>query len=224
MKAATFLKTAAFVLVLILIAVAIHFLPIARWAGQLQTYVRSVGPLGYGLYLLAYVVSCVLLIPALALTLAAGAIFGFVRGSLIVLIGATAGACAAFLLGRTVFRRYVERRVASNPKMAAVDRAIAKEGTKIMLLMRLSGFPPFTWTNYALGLTGVKFVPYLLTTFFGIIPGTLAFTWAGVAGIEAIRGRGHHYGLIVTAVGAVLVIVYIGRIAANAIRRAGVEQ
>jgi uncharacterized membrane protein YdjX (TVP38/TMEM64 family) len=187
-------------------------------------YVRAAGSMGYVLYVLAYIVCCIGLVPALTLTIAAGAIFGFVRGSLIVLAGATAGACAAFFLGRTVFRRHVERRVASNPKMAAVDRAIANEGTKIMLLMRLSGFPPFTWTNYALGLTGVKFVPYLLTTFFGIIPGTLAFTWAGVVGLEAIRGRGHHAGLIVTAVGAVLVIVYIGRIAANAIRRAGVEQ
>ncbi len=89
-----------------------------------------------------------------------------------------------------------------------------------MWLMRLSGFPPFTWTNYALGLTGVKFLPYLVATFFGIIPGTLAFTWAGVVGIEALRGREHHVGLIVTAVGAVLVILYIGRIAANAVKAA----
>ena len=187
-------------------------------------YVRAAGPIGYLLYILGYVVCCVALVPALALTIAAGAIFGFARGSLIVLVGATAGACAAFLLGRTVLRRHVERRVASNPKMAAVDRAIAHEGTKIMLLMRLSGFPPFTWINYALGLTGVKFVPYLLTTFFGIIPGTLAFTWAGAVGIEAARGGGHYGGLIITAIGAVLVILYVGRIAANAIRRAGIEQ
>ena len=186
-------------------------------------YVRAAGPIGYLLYVLGYIVCCVALVPALALTIAAGAIFGFVRGSLIVLIGATCGACAAFLLGRTVLRRHVERRVASNPKMAAVDRAIATEGTKIMLLMRLSGFPPFTWTNYALGLTGVKFVPYLLTTFFGIIPGTLAFTWTGVVGIEALRGRGHHVGLIVTAAGAVAVIVYIGKIAANAVQAASTE-
>ena len=187
-------------------------------------YVHGAGASGYVLYVIGYIVCCVALVPALALTIAAGAIFGFVRGSLIVLAGATAGACAAFLLGRTILRRHVERRVASNPKMAAVDRAIATEGTKIMLLMRLSGFPPFTWINYALGLTGVKFVPYLLTTFFGIIPGTLAFTWAGAVGIEAVRGRGHHAGLIITALGAVLVILYVGRIAANAIRRAGIEQ
>ena len=106
--------------------------------------------------------------------------------------------------------------------MAAVDRAIAAEGTKIMLLMRLSGFPPFTWINYALGLTGVRLAPYVLTTLFGIIPGTLVFTYAGAAGAAVATGRGNRVALIVTAVGAVLVIAYIGRIAAQAIRRAGV--
>ncbi|HEX9161979.1 MAG TPA: VTT domain-containing protein [Thermoanaerobaculia bacterium] len=187
-------------------------------------YVRSAGSLGYVLYILGYIVCCISLIPALALTLAAGAIFGFVTGSIIVVIGATLGATAAFLLGRTIFRRFVERRIASNPKMAAVDRAIANEGTRIMLLMRLSGFPPFTWINYALGLTGVKLVPFMLTTLFGIIPGTLAFTYAGAAGAAALTGRGNRITWIVTAVGAVLVIVYIARIAANAIRKAGVER
>ena len=154
------------------------------------------------------------------MTLAAGAIFGFVRGSLVVLVGATAGACAAFLLGRTVLRRYVAKRVASNPKMAAIDRAIAEKGTRLMLLMRISGFPPFTWINYALGLTGVKLVPYVLTTFFGIIPGTLAFTWAGAAGVQALSGKGNRIARTVTVIGAVAVIAYIGRIASNAVKAA----
>jgi uncharacterized membrane protein YdjX (TVP38/TMEM64 family) len=214
-----FIKIFAAIVLVALFFLALRLLPVAAWVDQFKTYVRGAGAIGYILYVLAYVVSCVLLIPAIALTLGAGAVFGFVRGALVVMIGATAGASAAFLLARTVFRRYVERRVASNPKMAAVDRAIASEGTKIMLLMRLSGFPPFTWINYALGLSGVKFVPYLLTTFFGIIPGTLAFVWAGAAGAEALSGRGNRVALFVTAVGAVLVILYIGRIAASAVKR-----
>ena len=100
------------------------------------------------------------------------------------------------------------------------DRAIAAEGVRLMLLMRLSGFPPFTWINYALSLSGVRFLPYLLTTFFGIIPGVLAFTWAGAAGAKALSGEGNRIALIVTAVGAVLVSAYIARIAARAVRRA----
>jgi uncharacterized membrane protein YdjX (TVP38/TMEM64 family) len=187
---------------------------------QFISWVQALGPAGYVAFVLGYAVCCVFLIPASALTLAAGAVFGFWAGSVVVLIGATLGAAAAFLLGRTVLRGRVERFVASRPKLQAVDRAIALEGVRLMLLMRLSGFPPFTWINYALSLSGVRFLPYLLTTFFGIIPGVFAFTWAGAAGAKALSGEGNRIALIVTAVGAVLVSAYIARIAARAVRRA----
>ena len=75
-------------------------------------------------------------------------------------------------------------------KFAALDRAITREGTKIMWLVRVSGFPPFTWVNYAFGLTGIHLSPFLMTTFFGIIPGTIAFTYAGAAGAAALSGSG----------------------------------
>ena len=186
-----------------------------------QTWVAGAGVVGYLAYVGAYVVCCVLLVPALALTIGAGAIFGFIVGSIVAMTGATLGATAAFYLGRTILRGRVEKMVAKRPKLAAVDRAIAAEGTKIMLLMRLSGFPPFTWINYVLGFTGVRTGPYLATTFFGIIPGTLALTWVGAAGAKALSGQGNRIALIVTAVGAVLVSLLIARIATRAIRRAG---
>ena len=219
---ATWMKAALLVLLLAGLAFAARTLPLAGWLEQFTGWVRGLGAAGYVVYVLVYAVSCVLLIPASALTLGAGAIFGFAAGSVIVVIGATLGAAAAFLLGRTVLRRRVEAAAASNPRLAAVDRAIAAEGTRVMLLMRISGFPPFTWINYALGLTGVSFRAYVLTTFFGIIPGVLALTWAGAAGAAALTGSGNRTMLIVTAVGAILVSVYVARIAARAIRRAGV--
>ena len=216
-----FFKIAIAILILAALVVAWRFLPVALWIQQFIAYVRGAGALGYVLYVLAYIVCCVFVIPAFALTVAAGAIFGLVKGVLTVLIGATLGATAAFLFGRTIFRRYVEARLASNPKMAAVDRAIAREGTKIMLLMRISGFPPFTWINYGLGLSGVSLGSYVWTTALGIIPGTIAFTYAGVAGAAALTGKGNRITLVVTAVGAVLVISYLAKIAADAVRRAG---
>ncbi|HEX2123898.1 MAG TPA: VTT domain-containing protein [Thermoanaerobaculia bacterium] len=204
--------------------VLVRVLPVAEWLAAFQTWVRGAGALGYVLYALVYVVCCVLVVPALALTLGAGAIFGFVAGSIIVLIGATLGATAAFLLARTVLRHRIERMTAGNEKFRALDRAITREGTKIMWLVRLSGFPPFTWVNYAFGLTGIHLTPFVVTTFFGIIPGTLAFTWAGAAGAAALSGTGNRILLIVTAAGAVLVSVFIARVALRAIRRAGVEE
>jgi uncharacterized membrane protein YdjX (TVP38/TMEM64 family) len=210
-------------LLVIAFATAVRLLPIAEWVAQFQTWVRGAGPLGYVAYVLAYIVCCIFIVPALALTLGAGAIFGFAAGSIVVLIGATLGATAAFLLARTVMRKRVERATANNAKFQALDRAIANEGNKILWLVRLSGFPPFTWVNYAFGLTGVKTLPYIAITAIGIIPGTLAFTYAGAAGAAALTGTGNRIALIVTAVGAVVVAVVVGRIALKAIRRAGVS-
>jgi uncharacterized membrane protein YdjX (TVP38/TMEM64 family) len=206
------------------VLVALRMLPLAEWLPQFQAWVRGLGALGYLVYVLAYAVCCVLVIPALALTLGAGAIFGFAAGSLVVIVGATIGATLAFLLARTVFRARVERMTAENPKFRALDRALTREGAKILWLVRLSGFPPFTWVNYAFGVTGVRLVPYVVITFLGIIPGTLAFTWAGAAGAAALTGTGNRVLLTITAIGAILVAVFVGRIALQAIRRAGVEE
>ena len=224
MTRARIIRAVVGVALFVALLVAIRTLPLAAWLEDLKTWVAGAGVLGYVVYVLTYIVCCVLVIPALALTLGAGAIFGFAVGSVIVIIGATLGATAAFLLARTVLRQRVERITANHVKFRALDRAITREGTKIMWLVRLSGFPPFTWVNYAFGLTGIRLMPYLVTTFFGIIPGTLAFTWAGAAGAAALSGTGNRIVLIVTAVGAILVSVFIARIALQAIRRAGVEE
>ena len=210
-------------MLLIALALAVRLLPLAEWITQFQTWVRAAGAIGYVAYVLAYVVCCVFIIPALALTLGAGATFGFAAGSVVVIIGATLGATAAFLLARTVLRTRVEQMTANNARFRALDRAITAEGTKILWLVRLSGFPPFTWVNYAFGITGVRLAPYVVITFLGIIPGTLAFTWAGAAGAAALTGSGNRILLLVTAVGAVAVAVFVGRIALQAIRKAGVE-
>jgi uncharacterized membrane protein YdjX (TVP38/TMEM64 family) len=217
----TAIRIAVAIAVIGALVVAFRVLPVADWLRQFQAYVRGLGVAGYILYAVVYALCVVLLIPASVLTLGAGAIFGWAAGSLVVIVGATAGATLAFILAQTVLRKRVEAMIAANPKLNAVDKAIAREGTKLMLLMRLSGFPPFTWINYALGLTGVRLLPYVLTTFFGIIPGVAAFTYAGAAGAAVATGSGNRIGLIVTAVGAVLVSIYIARIAAKAIRRNG---
>jgi uncharacterized membrane protein YdjX (TVP38/TMEM64 family) len=216
-------RIALAVLVVIAFVVAMRLLPVAEWITQFQTWARAAGAAGYVAYVVAYIVCCIFIVPALALTLGAGAIFGFAAGSIVVIIGATLGATAAFVLSRTVLRRRVERMTANNPKFRALDRAITAEGTKILWLVRLSGFPPFTWVNYAFGLTGVRLGQYVVITFFGIIPGILAFTYAGAAGAAALTGSGNRIALIVTAIGAIAVAVFVGRIALQAIRKAGVD-
>jgi len=219
-----YLKAVVAIVILLAFLLLLRTLPVAEWLESFKAWVQGQGALGYVLYALVYMVCCVLLVPALALTLGAGAIFGVVAGSMVNVVGATLGATLAFLLARGALRHRIERMTSGHVKFRALDKAITREGTKIMWLVRLSGFPSFTWVNYAFGLTGIRLAPFVLTTFFGIIPGTLAFTYAGAAGAAALTGSGNRILLIVTAIGAVLVSVFIARIAAKAIKRAGLEE
>lgn len=217
------MKVIAAVAVLAALFLAFRFLPIAVWLTAFQAWVRHLGPIGYVVYALMYAVCVTALVPASLLTLGAGAIFGVVGGTIVVCIGATLGSMLAFVLARTVLRKRVEQMIVKRPKLAAVDRAIAAEGTKLMLLCRISGFPPYVFANYVFGLTGVTAMSYFLTTFFGIIPGCFAYTYAGHAGAAVATGSGNRIALIVTAAGIILVSAYVARIATRAIRRAGVS-
>ncbi len=151
---------------------------------QFIDYVRGLGALGYVVYTLGYAVIG-LFVPASVLTIGAGALFGVIGGTIVVVIGATLTATLAFLLARTVLRKRIEGWVARNPKFVAVDRAIAREGSKIVVLVRLAAVFPFLFVNYAFGLTGIRLVPYVVATFIGILPGAIAFVYLGAAGAAA---------------------------------------
>jgi uncharacterized membrane protein YdjX (TVP38/TMEM64 family) len=210
------------------LAALYHFLPIREWLEAFKHYVATLGPLGWILYVLAYALCCVLFIPASVLTLSAGAIFGVVKGSIIVLFGATLGAALSFLLARSVMRGKIEAMTASSAKFRALDRAITQEGWKIVALVRCALVFPFTYINYAFGLTGIGFWPYVLATFFGIIPGTIAFVYLGdAAGTAATATKAHTTALAIKIVGGVIALavsLFVTRIATRAIRRAGVGE
>jgi uncharacterized membrane protein YdjX (TVP38/TMEM64 family) len=141
----------------------------------------AVAPLVFGL---AYAVAVVAFVPGSALTLAAGAIFGVVTGAVTVFVAAVVGSAAAFLIARYLARGAVERRLAANPKFAAIDRAVGREGRKIAFLLRLSPAIPFNLLNYALGLTRVRFADYLLASL-GMIPGTILYVYLGAVAGDA---------------------------------------
>jgi uncharacterized membrane protein YdjX (TVP38/TMEM64 family) len=226
-KRSTILKIILIVLVIAAVAVLFHFLPLAAWLTTFKAYVKSLGALGYLLYALVYALCVILFIPASILTLGAGAIFGLAGGTIVVVIGATLGATGAFLLARTVLRHKVESMTAGNAKFRALDRAIAKEGAKIVLLVRLAVVFPFTYSNYAFGLTGIRTLPYFLATFFGIIPATFAFVYIGAAAETAATSSASKVKLAVYIGGAILALIaslFVGRVAAKAIRKAGVDE
>ncbi|HZR80273.1 MAG TPA: TVP38/TMEM64 family protein [Candidatus Binatia bacterium] len=213
------------------VALVFRLLPVAEWLARFQSWVQGLGTTGYALYALVYAACCVLFVPASILTLGAGAIYGVTTGVAVVLVGATLGAALSFLLARTLLRDRIERMTRDNARFAALDRAIGKEGAKIVFLVRLAPIFPFTYINYAFGLTRIALAPYVIASFVGMIPGTFAYVYLGTAAAAAgaaATGSGGAGGAtrtaiqIAGAVFAVVATVFVARVATRAIREAGV--
>jgi uncharacterized membrane protein YdjX (TVP38/TMEM64 family) len=162
----------------LLIAVGL-VLPLEELLLALAARVRGTGAQGIAIYAGAYVLAALVLLPGSALTLLAGFVWGPIWGTLLVSPVSVLAASLAFLLGRTAFRRRVERRIAGDRRFSAIDRAVAEHGFRIVLLLRLSPIVPYNLINYALGMTRVRFVDYLAASFLGMLPGTLLYVYLG---------------------------------------------
>ncbi|MDE2290579.1 MAG: TVP38/TMEM64 family protein, partial [Elusimicrobia bacterium] len=145
---------------------------------------------GQGAFVLLYAAAAVAFLPGSVLTLGAGAAFGLWRGFILVSLGSTLGACAAFLVGRFLLRGWVERRLARFPAFAAVAAAVGAEGWKVVLLTRLSPVLPFNLLNYAYGLTPVSLGEYAWASWVGMMPGTMLYVYLGTAAGRLARGGG----------------------------------
>ena len=177
---------AAGVAVLLLLA---YLLDARAWLVSALEWIRGLGPWGPVAFCALYVVACVLLLPGSVLSLGAGVVFGLATGVVVVSISATLGATAAFLVGRYLARGWVERTIAANPRFQVIDAAVAREGWKIVALLRLSPVVPFNVLNYAFGVTRVRLRDYVLASWAGMLPGVLLYVYLGsLAGDLAIGG------------------------------------
>ena len=194
-------------------------------------WIESLGAIGAVAFIGIYIVATVAFLPGSILTLGAGVVFGVWLGALYVFIGATLGATAAFLVGRYLARNWVAQKIANNDKFNAIDRAVGKEGLKIVVLTRLSPIFPFNLLNYAFGLTGVSIKDYIIGSL-GMIPGTLMYVYIGsLAGNLALIGTATQPTnptlqwtiRIVGFIATIAVTVYVTRIAKQALNELTVE-
>jgi uncharacterized membrane protein YdjX (TVP38/TMEM64 family)/rhodanese-related sulfurtransferase len=155
-------------------------------AAALQAWVEGAGAAGPVVFMGIYAVATVLFLPGAVITLAGGALFGPLWGTLWNLIGATVGAALAFLMARYLGADWVTRR--AGPRMQRLNDGVAAEGWRFVAFVRLVPLFPFNLLNYALGLTRISFVTYLLASWVFMLPGAFAYTWLGHAGREALSG------------------------------------
>jgi uncharacterized membrane protein YdjX (TVP38/TMEM64 family) len=218
---------------LLLLVVVLAVLVVAgrsaiEWIPRFADWVSRHGAIGALLFGLGYVAAVVAFVPGSLLTIAAGALFGLVRGTAIVFVAATLGASAAFLVSRYLARPLVERRLAGNERFAVIDRAVGHEGRQIVLLLRLSPVFPFNLLNYALGLTRVRFRDYVLASV-GMLPATLLYVYYGkilgdvariASGSPIPRGPEYYVVLGLGLVATIAATVLIARTARRALNKA----
>ena len=158
------------------------FVPVQELWNKTSVWIESLGALGPIVFIGIYALAAVLFIPGSVLTLGAGLLFGVGWGSLWVIVGSNIGANLAFLIGRYLARDAISKKTADDPTFQSIDRAVGKEGWKIVGLTRLSPIFPFTLLNYAFGLTSVKWFHYAIATFIGMLPGTIMYVYLGSLG------------------------------------------
>ena len=166
-------------------------LPLGEWSERFQATIAGMGLVtGIALFCAVNVIGSLLLVPVWIFALAAGAELGFGWGLVAAMLGSWLGALAAFVLVRHVLRRPLERAARRNAAFKAVDAAVAKEGWKIVALLRMSPVVPAGVKSYFLGLTRVKLLQYAAASAAGMFPLILLKVYIGAIGRDALSEGG----------------------------------
>ncbi|MGE0460985.1 MAG: TVP38/TMEM64 family protein [Vicinamibacterales bacterium] len=194
---------------------------------KFAAWVASLGAWGPVAFIAGYSIAPVIFAPAFLLTLAAGAIFGFVKGVIYVMIGATIGATLAFLTGRYLARHFVERLLRREPRLAIIDRAVERHGFRLVALLRMSPAVPFVLLNYALGLSRVRLADYVAACI-GMLPVVAMYVYSGkvagdlaklAGGVAPPRGPLYYASIALGLASTVAVTIVVTRIAKKAIEQ-----
>ncbi len=152
----------------------------------MQAWVESAGTAGPVVFIASYAAVTVLFLPGAVITLAGGALFGPVWGTLSNLSGATLGTLLAILIARHLGVDWVTRR--AGPRLRSLNEGVSAEGWRFVDFVRLVPHFPFNLLNYALGLTRIPLLAYVLASVVFMLPGAVACIWLGYAGREALAG------------------------------------
>lgn len=173
-------------------------------------FVKRMGAVGPLIYCGLYLVGPTIFFPASVLTMAGGALFGPVWGTMYTIFSATAGASVPFLITRRFGRKPLERMVAKFDNFDAMfqkfEASVEAEGWKYVAFTRLVTLFPFLILNYAFGLTKIRLWTYVWASFLFMLPGSFMFTYMGYAGREALRGSEGMVTKISIAVGCFILL------------------
>jgi uncharacterized membrane protein YdjX (TVP38/TMEM64 family) len=208
---------------------------IARIAGSglphFTAWVAQQGAWAPLAYLGGYMLLTIAFVPGALPTMAAGALFGLGAGTVYAFLGEALGGAASFWIARSVARPLVEARLRRSARFVMLDRAVATGGRRIVFLLRLSPAVPFNALNYALGITTIRFLDYVVASiamlpacFLYVYYGKLIGDVAAVAGGAAPPHDRTYWTATALGLGVTFAVsVMLARIATRALRAASVQ-
>ncbi len=159
-----------------------------------------------------YAIATILGVPGTILTILGGVLFGSYWGTLLIVIGATIGACGAFFVSRFLARGFISEKFGSASWFKKLDDGIEEQGFFYILFIRLVPLFPFNGINFASGLTNIKFRDYALATAIGIIPGAFVYanaaSQAAEAAAEGKTGAGLYISFALLGMLALVPVIY----------------
>lgn len=189
--------------------------------------IQAAGWKGDLMFIALFAICCLVFFPASFLTLAAGAVYGFWMGTLLVLAGNGLGSLLCLLITRYLFRDWAARHLSKRKKLGAVADAVRHDGWKIVFLTRLAPMMPFSLINYALGLTKLSAWRFFLATEVGSIPAIAVYVYMGtlMGSLAKVRTGMHGSGpahWIIQGTGlavTIAVTIYLTHLASKSLRK-----
>lgn len=180
-----------------------------EWFFQAQHWLSSLGYLAYPAFTSIYLSATLFGLPAIFLFLAAGSLFGFIPGLLVVSFADTLSVAICYLLGRTVARKKVSQWVSQRPHWGEFDRAVARKGWKIVFLTRLSPILPSNILNYGFSLTKINFWQYLFVSWLAMLPVIALYVYLASVGTNLLSGSNDPKQIIASVIGLITALMAI---------------
>ena len=142
----------------------------------IKHYILGFGPWALVIYIILYAVNTISLLPPIAImSLAAGFIFGPLKGSVALMVGSFIGTTATFYISRCFGARYIDQIIKG--KAREFQETLDRNGFKVIVFIRLIPILPWEVVNYAAGLSRIHYRDYILATMIGIFPSVLVQTF-----------------------------------------------
>lgn len=174
------------------IVLAVGGRSLATQLEALTSGLHALGAWGMALFVAGFAVASVAFVPAGLLTMLAGALFGIPRGIAAAFLGASLGACIAFLLARYAARGMVQRWLEAYPRIVRLEAAVGHDGRRIVMLLRLSPVIPFSVINLAMGVTRMRLSDFVVANV-AMLPVTVLYVYYGAAAGALVGVHDEHH-------------------------------